>query len=108
MKRGDVIIVREPNTPAGKSRPYVVIQRGSALESFTKVTGCPLTSVVRGTAGQRPFIAPSEQNGLRRPSEVEVDWVYTHPIERIDGVIGHLDGPTMAAIDVALRRWFDL
>ena len=108
MKRGDVIIVREPNTPASKARPYVVIQRGSALEFATKVTGCPLTSVIRGTAGQRPFVAPTELNGLRRPSEVEVDWIFTHPIERIDGVIGSLDTPTMAVIDVALRRWLGL
>lgn len=108
VKRGDIIIVREPGTPAGKARPYVVVQRNSALEAAAKMTGCPLTTTLRGAAGQRPFVAPDPDNGLRAPSEVEVDWIYTHPLERIDGVIGHVDAPTMDAIDLALRRWLDL
>lgn len=108
MKRGDVILVREPNTPASKARPYVVVQRDSALDDPIKVTGCPLTSTLRGAAGQRPFVAPSADNGLRKPSEVEVDHIYTHPMERIGGIIGHIDAPTMAVIDQALRRWLDL
>jgi mRNA interferase MazF len=108
MKRGDIILVHEPNTPASKPRPYVVVQRNSALESPAKVTACPLTSVLQGSAGQRPFIAPNDQNGLRRPSEVEIDWIYTHPIDYVGGVIGEVDMPTMTAIDLALRRWLDL
>lgn len=108
MRRGDVILVREPNTPAAKPRPYVVIQRNSALDAPVKVTGCPLTSELKGAAGQRPFVAPTDENGLRRPSEVQVDLIYTHPIDRVGGVIGHMDAPTMMAVDVALRRWLDL
>ena len=108
MRRGDVILVREPNTPTAKPRPYVVVQRDSALDSPVKVTGCPLTSELRGAAGQRPFVAPTIENGLRRPSEVQVDLIYTHPIDQVGGVIGYLDAPTMAAVDTALRRWLDL
>ena len=108
MNRGDVILVREPNTPASKARPYVVVQRDSALDEPERVTGCPLTSQLRGAAGQRPFVAPTPGNGLRRPSEVEVDLIYTHPIERIGGVIGRIDAPTMSAVDMALRRWLAL
>jgi mRNA interferase MazF len=108
MKRGDLILVREPNTPAAKARPYVVVQRESALDSPTKITGCPLTSHLRGGEGQRPFVAPTADNGLRIPSEVQVDNIYTHPIERIDGVIGSLDPTTMMAVDAALRRWLAL
>lgn len=108
VKRGDVILVREPGTPASKSRPCVVVQRSSALDDPRKVTACPLTSTLRGAAGQRPLIVPSAANNLRAPSEVEVDWIYTHPIEAVGGVIGEVDGSTMDAIDVALRRWLDL
>ncbi|HEV2568366.1 type II toxin-antitoxin system PemK/MazF family toxin [Sphingomonas sp.] len=108
MKRGDLILVREPNTPAGKPRPYVVVQRDSALDAPIRVTGCPLTSHLRGAEGQRPFVAPTAANGLRLPSEVQVDLIYTHPVERIDGVIGSLDVATMQAIDIALRRWLAL
>lgn len=108
MKRGDVILVREPNTPVAKARPYVVVQRDSALHDPIRVTGCPLTSHLRGLEGARPFVAPTADNGLRIPSEVQVDIVYTHPIERIDGVIGRLDGATMQVVDQALRRWLAL
>lgn len=108
MKRGDIILVREPNTPAGKARPNVVVQRDSALDAPIKVTGCPLTSRLRGSAGQRPPIVPAPEIGLRLPSEVEVDLIYTHPIERVGGAIGTLDADTMVTIDTALRRWLDL
>lgn len=108
MRRGDVILVREPGTPASKARPYVVVQRDSALEAPQKVTGCPLTSRLRGSAGQRPFVAPSPENGLRVASEVQVDLIYTHPIDRVGGVIGHIDAPTMSAVDQTLRRWLSL
>ena len=108
MRRGDLVLVREPNTPASKARPYVVVQRDSSLDAPSRVTGCPLTSRLRGAEGQRPFVAPTTDNGLRLPSEVQVDIVYTHPVERIDGVIGHLDQTTMRMVDEALRRWLAL
>ena len=108
MRRGDVIIIREPNTPASKARPYVVVQRDITLQNATKITGCPITSTIQGRAGQRPIIVPSDQNGLRHPSEVEIDWTFTHPLERIGGRIGSLDEDTMKAIDMALRRWLEL
>lgn len=108
MKRGDVVIVRESNSPASKARPCIVIQRNSALIASDKVTVCPLTSVLKGSAGQRPFVAPTPENRLRLPSEAEIDWIYTHPIERIGGVVGTIDHPTMLQIDQALRRWLDL
>lgn len=108
MKRGDVILVREPNSPASKARPYIVVQRNSALDDPAKVTACPLTSTLRGPAGQRPLVVPTAENRLRVPSEIEVDWIYTHPIAHIGGVIGHVDKPTLDALDLALLRWLDL
>ena len=108
MKRGDVILVQEPNTPASRARPYVVVQRNSALDDPFKVTACPLTSWLKGEAGQRPIVVPTPENRLRVASEVEVDWIYTHPVERVGGVIGRVDQPTMTAIELALRRWLGL
>jgi mRNA interferase MazF len=108
MKRGDIVIVREPGTPAAKPRPCVVIQRSSALPSAAKMTLCPLTTTLRGAAGQRPFVAPSAQNGLAKPSEVEVDWIYTHRREFVSDPIGAVDTATLDQIDLALRRWLDL
>lgn len=108
MKRGDIVIVRQPNTPAGKQRPCVVIQRDSTLSSANKVTVCPLTSMLRGPEGARPMVAPTIGNHLARPSEVEIDWIYTFPIDRILGTIGSIDDDVLDRVDEALRRWLDL
>ncbi|MES2753048.1 MAG: type II toxin-antitoxin system PemK/MazF family toxin [Pseudomonadota bacterium] len=108
MKRGDVVLIQEPNTPAAKARPYVVITRDSALADPTKVTGCPLTSQLGGAINGRPMVAPSPENALRVPSEIEADWIFTHPIDRVGGVIGRIDDPTMTAVDTAVRRWLAL
>lgn len=86
----------------------MIVQRNSTLEAARKVTVCPVTSKLRGAAGQRPFIAPTSANGLRLPSKVEVDWIYTHPIECVGLTIGNVDQPTLDAIDVALKPWLDL
>lgn len=108
MRRGDLILVRAPGTPASKARPYVVVTRDSALADPAKVTGCPLTSTLRGAASGRPLVAPGIENGLRVPSEIETDWIFTHPVERVDGVIGRLDQATMDAVDQSVRRWLAL
>ena len=86
----------------------MVVQRDAALEVAAKATVCPLTSRLRGAAGQRPFVAPTLTNGLRVASEVEVDWIFTYPIEQFDSVIGRVDAPTLEQIDIMLRRWLDL
>jgi mRNA interferase MazF len=108
VKRGDLVLIRQSGTPTAKPRPCVVVQRNSALGIAGKVSVCPLTSQLRGTAGHRPFVAPHEENGLRVPSEVQVDWIYTHATEYLGPVIGRIDTATMEQIDIALRRWLDL
>lgn len=108
MKRGDIVLVREPGTPAAKGRPCVVVQRESALQETSKITVCPLTSQLRGALGGRPLVSPSPANGLRKPCEVQFDWVYTHRIDHIGGRIGSLESGILDQVDEALRRWLDL
>lgn len=108
VKRGDLVLLRAANSPASKPRPCVVVQRDSALAVADKLTICPLTSRLRGPAGERPFIAPSPENGLHVPSEVEVDWIFTYAADRVGGVIGRLDDATMTLVDQSLRRWLAL
>ena len=108
MKRGDIVTVRMAGSPAAKARPCVIVQRSSALDVAVKITVCPLTSRLRGAAGQRPLVVPTAGNGLSQPSEVEVDWIFTHPTEAIGAVIGQVDAPTLEQIDIMLRRWLDL
>ena len=108
MNRGDLVLVLESNSPASKSRPCVIVQRDSTLAAASKVTLCPLTSTLRGASGQRPSVAPSPENGLKKVSEVQADWVHSFPRDRLGSVIGRLDPPTMRSVDTALRRWLSL
>lgn len=108
MKRGDVIIVRMVDTPAAKARPCVVVLRDSAAAHADKVTVCPLTTKLRGARGGRPLVAPDEANGLTQPSEVQIDWIFTHDIDRIGKLVGTLDHAAMGEIDTALRHWLAL
>lgn len=108
LKRGDIILARERASPASRARPCVIVQRSGTLDSATKVTACPLTSVVHGSRGKRPLVAPSASNGLLKVSEVQYDWIVTFPVERCGPVIGQLDEDVMNGVDAALRRWLDL
>lgn len=108
MKRGDIVLIQGPGTPAGKARPCVIVQRESSLAVAVKITVCPLTSRLRGAVGQRPLVVPSAENGLTRPSEVQIDSIYTHPRSFIGPRIGAVDNATLEQIDIALRRWLDL
>jgi mRNA-degrading endonuclease toxin of MazEF toxin-antitoxin module len=50
----------------------------------------------------------SDANGLKEPSEVQVDKVQSLRRDRIERVVGYVPPSIMLAVDVALRRWFDL
>ena len=103
-----MVIVRMSDTPAAKARPCVVVLRDSAAAHADKVTVCPLTTTLRGAKGGRPFVAPDDRNGLLHPSEVQVDWIFTHDINRIGKLVGELDEAVMGDVDTALRHWLAL
>lgn len=73
-----------------------------------KLTVCPLTTAVQVTNIIRPVITPSAANGLRKVSQIEVDWILTEHLRHFGPVIGSLDGSVLAQVDIALRRWLDL
>ena len=100
--------MRYAGSPASAARPCVIVQRDGSLMGTPKLTVCPLTTRLGGDHERRPHLDPTASNGLREPCEVEVDWVFTHPIDRIGPVIGRLDPASMVAIDRALRRWLQL
>ena len=108
MKRGDIVLLRGPEGPAGKPRPCIVVQRTSTLDESPKVTLCPLGSTIRVDATVRPLVNPTPGNGLRRVSQIETDWICTCPLSRLGPVIGTLDDATMQHVDRALRLWLDL
>ncbi|MGJ3626104.1 type II toxin-antitoxin system PemK/MazF family toxin [Sphingomonas sp. MMS24-JH45] len=90
-----------------KPRPCVIVQHTATLAEPSKLTACPMTSA-SGAYSLRPAVEPSADNGLRLRSHVEIDWIFTERTERFGPVIGRLDPDTLAAVDLALRRWLDL
>ncbi len=108
MKRGSIVLFREPGSPASKSRPCVIVQHVATLSDTTKITAVPLTSHLSGRASQRPVLVPTERNGLRQASEAQTDWVFTFRVERLGPTIGEAETEIMPEIDNGLRLWLDL
>ncbi|QMW23769.1 type II toxin-antitoxin system PemK/MazF family toxin [Sandaracinobacteroides saxicola] len=108
MKRGELVIVREPHSPTSKARPCVIVQTNRALPDRSYLTICPLTTQLSDSSLFRVHVLPSDSNGLKRPSDVEVDLIYSVAVAHIGPTIGMLDRSTMVQVDAALRRWLEL
>lgn len=86
----------------GKTRPVAVIQDNDSNAVLDTVTVCLLTSHMTPNALLRIDIAPTDQNGLKRHSQVQADKIQTARKEKLKGPIGRLDDETMNDIDMAL------
>ena len=100
MRRGDLVTVAIQGT-YGKPRPALVIQSDLFAE-HPSVTILPVTNELRDTPLFRIPVAPSPENGLRKPSQVMVDKPQSVPREKVGAVIGHLDDETRLVVDRAL------
>lgn len=106
MKRGDLITIAMSGD-YGKPRPALVIQ-DDAFAELLSVTVLQLTSDVHEEHLIRITVQPDQDNNLNKPSQVMVDRTMTVPRARAGEVFGRVDGETMAAVDVALLRFFGL
>jgi mRNA interferase MazF len=106
VKRGDIVTVAPPGE-FGKPRPALVIQADHTMPS-PMVTYLPLTSDLLRVPDVRVPIVPSEQNGLRFPSEIMVDMIQTSSLTRFGGVIGHVDTVTMILVEAAMMAHLGL
>jgi mRNA interferase MazF len=94
VRRGMVVLVRMPRD---KARPAVVV-RSDLLAELSYATVLPLTTELRDGISMRIDIEPSQENGLRAPSQVMVDWPQTVRLADMGDAIGRLDLATMRAI----------
>jgi mRNA interferase MazF len=106
--RGSVVTVASPGVYAGKPRPAVVVQAERWLQAHPSVTLCPLTSTLMQAPLVRIGVEPSPRNGLRKPSQLMVDKLFTVPIEAVGGVVGQLEPQALVELDLALRCWLEL
>jgi mRNA interferase MazF len=108
VKRGEIVVFRESGSPASKSRPCIVVQRDATLPGATKITAVPLTSALSGVGDQRPLLVPTVENGLRRISEAQVDWIFSFETIHLGPQVGEVEPEVMKQVDEALRLWLDL
>jgi mRNA interferase MazF len=106
--RGSVVTVASPAVYSGQPRPAVVVQADRWLQAHPSVTLCPLTSTIREAPLVRIAVEPSRRNGLRKPSQLMVDKLFTVPTEAVGVVVGQLEPQVLVDLDLALRGWLEL
>ena len=94
VRRGTVVLVRLPND---KARPAVVV-RSDLLCELSYATVLPITTERREGISMRIDLEATPGNGLRKRSQVMVDWPQTVRCSDMGEVIGRLDSETMRAV----------
>ncbi len=107
VRRGDIVLAAFSND-YGKVRPVVVIQSDVLSATVDSRTACLMTTDLLPTNLLRVDIAPTEQNGLQRPSQVQIEKVMTHPAAKMRGPIGRPTDEQMQDITRRLRFHLDL
>jgi len=82
-----------------KRRPVLVLTRQNAIEWLDTVMVAPVTSTIRGLASE---VIVGLDEGLKRPSAVNLDHVQTVERARLASYIGSVRPETMRAVCVAL------
>jgi mRNA interferase MazF len=85
----------------------VVVQADRWLQAHPSVTLCPLTSTLTQAPLVRIAVEPSPRNGLRKPSQLMVDKLFTVPIQAVGEVVGQLEPQAVIELDLALRGWLE-
>ncbi len=106
--RGDIVILATKGAYTGKPRPWVVIQN-NAFAALDSVTLCLLsTALIQGVPMLRVDIAPSRQNGLSNPSQVQIDKIVTVPVAKITRTIGQMEASYLRQVEDGVRFFLDL
>lgn len=108
LRRGTVVTVASPGAYSGKPRPAVVVQADRWLQAHPSVTLCPLTSTLVDAPLVRLPVQPITRNGLKKPSQLMVDKLFTVPLSSLGKVVGQLEPQLLIELDLALRGWLEL
>ncbi len=106
LRRGDIVTVAAPGD-FGKPRPALVVQ-ADEFSGHPTVTVCLLTSALRDAPLFRLDIAPASENGLRVPSQIQIDKLLTIYHDKVGPPIGRRDDRSLRRVDSALARWLGL
>lgn len=100
MMRGDLVTVAVAGD-FGKPRPALVIQSNHFPDTET-VTVLLISSTIIDAPLLRLTLSPTEENGLRRPSQVMIDKAMTIRREKLGVIFGRLDDEAMLAVNRSL------
>ena len=100
MKRGDLVTVALQGE-YGKPRPALVVQ-SDRFADMASVAVLPITSTLIEAPLIRISVDPSQETGLRVPSQVMVDKPMTVSVKKVGPAFGHLDDAAMLAINRAM------
>ena len=108
LKRGDLITTIGKGDFNSKPRPALVIQ-SEQFSTHNSVTVLPLTSEIIDAPLLRVTVQPSEQNGLKKTSQVMIDKIRTSKSETIGlPVFGHLEEDILSIVDERLATFLGL
>lgn len=100
MRRGNIVAIAIQGD-VGKARPALIVQSDLFTE-HPSVTLLLMSSEIVDAPLIRINVNPSEQNGLRAPSQVAVDKTFIVRREKVGRIIGHLEDEIMVAVNRAM------
>jgi mRNA interferase MazF len=106
VRRGDLVTVAMPGE-FGKPRPALVIQSDQFPHTGT-VTILLLSGTLVDAPLIRPTVQPTPQNGLVKPSQIQIDKAMSVKRDKIGPLIGRLDDESMLAVTRSLALFLGL
>ena len=107
MKRGEVWTAAGGGDYAGKPRPVVIVQ-DDRFDATSSVTICAFTSDPTPAPLFRIAIEPSEENGIKKRSQLMVDKITTMQKLKLGQRIGRLADDDMVRLNRAIMIFFGL
>jgi len=101
VRRGEIWTVAGGPDYVGKPRPAVILQ-DDAFDATASMTICPFTTHAIDAPLMRLPMGPSEQNGLRAPSQLMVDKITTVSRTKLADRIGLLSDEDVVRMNRAV------
>lgn len=106
MKRGDLVTVAISGD-YGKPRPALVVQ-SDLIDTTSSVTVLLLTSTLSNIPLLRHTLDPSDENGLRTTSQVQIDKVFSVARTKVGPPIGRIDDESLATVSSLLALFLGI
>lgn len=97
IERGEVRLLRFPSPD--KTRPVLILTRGSAISYLSRVTVAPITSTVRGVPSE---VALGLEDGMRQPCAINLHNLVTVSQEGVGRRLTKLSSLRMREVCSAL------